>query len=87
MELTRRTFLASLAGVLVAPRLALPAPPPGLRTEVAPELVVMACRHEMCDDSVIFVRSRVVLFGTAAGAALARDPHLWSAVMIDRQLK
>jgi hypothetical protein len=83
MQLSRRTFIASLTGALVAPRLALPAPPPGMRTEVAPELVAF---REVVDDSIVFVRSRVVLFGTAARAALNRDPHLWSAVMVDRRV-
>lgn len=83
MELSRRTFLASLAGALVAPRLALPAPPPGMLTEVAPDLVVF---REVRDSSVIMVRSRVVLFGATARAALEQNPQLWSAVMVDRRV-
>lgn len=83
MQLSRRSFLASLAGALVAPRLALPAPVPGMQNEVAPEVIAF---HEYVDDSVFYVRLRVVLVGRAARQALAADPRMWSAVMVKRQL-
>jgi hypothetical protein len=83
MQLSRRTFLASLAGALVAPRLALPAPPADMRETVADELIVF---REETDDSIVFCKFRVVLYGATARAALERSPHLWSAVMVERRL-
>lgn len=83
MNLTRRSFIAALTGALVAPKLALPAPLPGMVDEVAPELVAF---HESVDSSVLMIRTRVVLVGYAAKTALERDPHLWSAVMVNRRL-
>jgi hypothetical protein len=83
MTLTRRTFIASLTAALVAPRMALPAPPAGMVDEVAPELVAF---HETVDYSVVAVRLRVVLIGSAAKAALERDPALWSAVVVSKRL-
>lgn len=83
MQLSRRTFLASLAGALVAPRLALPAPPANFTPLLAPELI--AFREEV-DDSIVFCKFRVVLYGDTAKAALQLSPHLWSAVMVERRL-
>lgn len=83
VQLTRRSFIASLTAALVVPRMALPAPPPGMVDEVADELVVF---HETWDYSVVAVRLRVVLIGAAAKQALEKDPHLWSAVMVKRRL-
>ena len=83
MQLTRRSFIASLVGALAAPRLALPQPAPGMVDSVADELVVF---HETIDTSVVYVRSRVVLVGALAREALKRDPRMWSAVMVNRPL-
>jgi len=83
-NLTRRSFLASLAGALAMPKLALPAPAPGMVDSVADDLVVF---HETVDNSVVGIRMRVVLVGATARAALASDPRLWSAVMVKRPLK
>lgn len=84
MQLTRRSFIASLAGAFAMPRLALPAPPPQMdQPEVADELVVF---HELRDYSVVAVTYRVVLIGRTAREALRRDPRLWSAVMVNREL-
>jgi hypothetical protein len=84
MQLTRRAFIASLTAALVAPRMALPAPQ---RSQpyplIADELVAF---HESYDCSVVAVRLRVVLIGAAARQALAKDPHLWSAVVVKRRL-
>lgn len=83
VQLTRRSFIASLTAALVVPRMALPAPPAGMVDEVADELVVF---HETWDYSVVAVQLRVVLIGAAAKQALEKDPHLWSAVMVKRRL-
>ena len=83
MNLTRRSFIASLTAALVAPRMALPAPAPGMVDSVADDLVVF---HETVDNSVIGLRLRVVLVGATARAALASNPALWSAVMVKRRL-
>lgn len=83
MQITRRSFLISFTAALAMPRMALPAPVKGMQNEVADELIVF---HESVDDSVVFVRTRVVLVGRLARAAIAKDPHLWSAVMLDRRL-
>ena len=83
MQLTRRSFIASLTGALVAPRLALPAPPEHFAPLLAPELVAF-CKTTYYDP--IMVTSRVVLFGDNARRMVERDPHLWSAVMVDRQV-
>lgn len=83
MQLSRRAFIASLTGALVAPRLALPAPPARMIPEVAPE--VIAFQHITHYDPIV-VHSRVVLYGLTAKAALERDPHLWSVVMVNKQI-
>jgi hypothetical protein len=84
MILTRRTFIASLTAALVAPRLALPQPAPGMVASVAPELVAF---HQMTDNSSgVWVTYRLAFFGENARAMLAREPHLWSAVMVDRKV-
>jgi hypothetical protein len=51
---------------------------------VAPELIAF---HEMWDYSVVAVNVRLVLVGEHARAALARDPRMWSAVMIEKPLR
>jgi hypothetical protein len=81
--ITRRAFIASLGAALVAPRLALPQPPPGLENSVAPELVAM---HTYLTDTFPPVRLRVMLVGLNAVEMLKREPRLWSAVMVDRRL-
>jgi hypothetical protein len=83
MKFSRRTFLASFAGALAMPRLALPQPAPGMREQVADDLVVF---YERYDNSVIGIRLRVVLVGALAKQMLEREPHLWSAVMVKRRL-
>ena len=83
VQITRRGFIASLTAALVMPRLALPAPAPGMHNEVADELVAF---HEFTDTSVVFVRVRTVLVGRFAREMLARDPRMWSAVMVQRRL-
>jgi hypothetical protein len=84
MQLSRRSFIASLAGALAVPRLALPAPTRGMVETVAPE--VIAFRHVTDSSSGIWVSHRVVLFGASAKAVLERDRSLWSAVMVDRKV-
>jgi hypothetical protein len=83
MQITRRSFISSFVAALAMPRLALPQPAPGMKDEVADGLVVF---HECVDTSVVYVRFRTVLFGALAKDAIARDPHLWSAVMVNRKL-
>lgn len=83
VQLTRRTFIASLTAALVVPRMALPAPPAGMVDQVADKIVAF---HESWDYSVVAVRLRVVLIGAAAREAMQKDPHLWSAVMVKRRL-
>jgi hypothetical protein len=83
MQLTRRTFVASLVGALAVPRLALPAPLPDMIETVPPLIVAF---RETRDYSVIGLKTRVVIWGSAAQAALAANPHLWSAVMVERQV-
>jgi hypothetical protein len=83
-KLTRRTFIGSLVGALVVPRLALPSPAPEMVNEVAPELVAFHRGWIECDLG--YIATEVVLWGGNARAALASDPSLWSAVMVDRRL-
>lgn len=83
VQITRRSFIATLTGALAIPRMALPAPPPDMQSAVAPELVAFC---ESVDDSVLLVRTRVVLIGDLARDAIARNPHMWSAVMVSRRL-
>jgi hypothetical protein len=83
MNLSRRSFIASMVGALAVPRLALPAPLPGTIEMVPPLIVAFRESHNV---SVISVRTRVVVWGSAAQAALAASPHLWSAVMVERRL-
>ena len=83
MQLSRRAFIASLTGALIAPRLALPAPLPNSLPMVADELIAF---REVTYYDPILVRSRVVLYGANARVALMRSEHLWSAVMVNRQL-
>lgn len=82
MKLTRRSFIASLAGALAVPRLALPAPPAGMVVGIAPELIAFQRSY----NDVIAVRTEVVLWGMNARNALQRSPHLWSAVMVDKKV-
>jgi hypothetical protein len=83
MQLSRRMFITGLTAVLVRPRLALPVPSANMKDEVEDFVVAF---HESVDNSVVGVRLRVVLVGRFAQQALARDPHLWSAVMVNRRL-
>jgi len=83
MKLTRRAFIASLGAALVAPKLALPAPAPGMVSTVADDLVVK-CTFTTVNP--IFIRHTIVLVGDAAKEAFRREPHLWSAVMVNRRL-
>jgi hypothetical protein len=79
--LTRRTFIASLLGAIAAPRLALPAPLPDM-IEMVPPLVVAFCQTTH-DAGFMALKTRTVIWGSAARDALAANPQLWSAVMVD----
>jgi hypothetical protein len=81
--LTRRAFIASLTGALVAPRLALPQPAPTMVPMVADELVAY---HVTFITEPFPIRLNMILVGDAAREAFRREPHLWSAVMCNRRL-
>lgn len=83
MSLTRRSFIASLAGALFVPQLALPAPPVDMVPSVGEHLIAF---HDSWDYSVIAVKTSVVLYGAHAKTAIQFDPHLWSAVMVQRRI-
>jgi hypothetical protein len=83
MIVNRRTFIAGMVASLAVRQKALAAPPIGAVDAVAPEIVAF---HESWDFSVLAVRSRVVIVGSAARELLQREPTMWSAVMIERKL-